>query len=92
MLPDPERKLHRILVNFPGPQNRHQMPGLKLLEIKTGRRKQEIIEGLQYLEDQGYILWPDKSTTEGIKVIVYDVVEKTQPKHKQSNTAYWTSY
>lgn len=89
MLPDPERKLHRILVNFPGPQNRHQMPGFKLLEIKTGRRKQEIIKGLKYLEDQGYIIWPDKSTTEGIVVLKFDC-DPAPKKSLSRNINYWT--
>jgi len=89
MLPDQERKLHRILVNFPAPQNRHRMPGFKLLEIKTGRRKQEIIQGLKYLEAEGYIIWPDKSTTEGIVVLKFD----SDPSPKKSlnrNINYWT--
>lgn len=92
MLPDLERKLHRILVNFPGPHNRHQMPDFKLLEIKTGRKRQEILKGLNSLEDSGLIVWPDKSTTQGIGVIHHDLDFAPKPKTHRNNTAYWTQY
>lgn len=89
MLPDLERKLHRILVNFPGPQNRHQMPGFKLLENKTGRRKQDIIKGLQFLEDTGFIVWSDKSTTDGIVVLKFDS-DPAPKKNMYRDIDYWS--
>gem|GEM_PF-5925469 len=47
------------------------------------------MRGLQYLEDEGYILWPEKSTTEGIQVIKCEVLENTLPP-LQNNALYWT--
>lgn len=89
MLPDHERKLHRILINYPAPQNRNRMPDFKLLEIKTGRRRKDILAGLQYLEDHGYIAWPDKTTTTGIIVLKHD--NDPMPKTRtRSSMDYWT--
>jgi len=90
MLPDPERKLLRILINYPSPVHASRMPDFKRLEIMTGRRRPDVMRGLEYLEAEGYIIWPDKSTTEGIQVIRTEVLEKSPPR--QNNADYWTKY
>lgn len=84
MLPDPERKLLRILINYPSPVHASRMPDFKRLETMTGRRRPDIIRGLEYLEAEGYIIWPDKFTTDGIQIIRTEVLEKSPPK--QDNT------
>ncbi|MEJ3720055.1 hypothetical protein WGM54_18895 [Paenibacillus polymyxa] len=48
MLPDIERKLLRMLYNFFAQQQR--MPTMQELEIKTGRRIEDIQAGLLSLE------------------------------------------
>ncbi|KKO51947.1 hypothetical protein XI25_20895 [Paenibacillus sp. DMB20] len=90
MLPDRERKLLRILINYPSPIHSARAPDFKLLETMTGRRKSEIQGSLEYLEQHGYIEWPDKGTTEGIEIIKNEVLEKSPPK--RNNIKYWTEY
>ncbi|WP_339271461.1 hypothetical protein NYE54_08250 [Paenibacillus sp. FSL K6-1330] len=88
MLPDPERKLLRILINYPSPLHKSRMPYFKRLEMMTGRGRHDLIRGLQYLEDQGFIAWPDKTTTAGIIVLNYD--NDPAPVKKRSSVDYWT--
>lgn len=88
MLPDFERKLLRILINYPSPVHKSRMPDLRRLEWMTGRQRQNIFNGLQYLELQGFIVWPDKSTTEGIQIIRTEELEKSP--FKKRNIDYWT--
>ncbi|MDU0330992.1 hypothetical protein RW092_12430, partial [Paenibacillus sp. 3LSP] len=57
LLSDLERKLLRILYNYS--TQRHHMPTMVELEIKTGRSKQDIYAGLRVLVEQRYIFWPD---------------------------------
>lgn len=90
MLPDPERKLLRILINYPSPLHKSRMPDFKRLETMTGRRRPDLLRGLQYLEDQGFIVWPDKSVTDGIQIIKTEELEKS-PQRK-GNIDYWTKY
>ncbi|PAK51405.1 hypothetical protein CHH75_14505 [Paenibacillus sp. 7541] len=90
MLPDRERKLLRILINYPSPLHQTRMPNWDRLETMTGRSQQEIRASLNYLEEHGYIIWPDKSTTKEIQIIKIDVLKKSRPKQK--NTEYWTRY
>ncbi|MGG3307437.1 hypothetical protein ABER23_08415 [Paenibacillus lautus] len=90
MLPDRERKLLRILINYPSPVHKSRMPDFKRLEMMTGRKRPDLIRGLQYLEDQGFIVWPEKSTTEGIQIIQTEVLEKSTSR--KSNIDYWTKY
>lgn len=89
MLPDPERKLLRILINYPSPIHKSRMPDFKRLETMTGRGRPDLLSGLQYLEDNGFIAWPDKSTTEGIQIIRTEELVKSPPP---SNIDYWTKY
>lgn len=89
MLPDSERKLLRILINYPSPIHKSRMPDFKRLEVMTGRRRPDLLSGLQYLEDNGFIVWPDKSTTDGIQIIKTEVLEKAPPPR---NIDYWTKY
>ncbi|MGG3505080.1 hypothetical protein ABES58_06300 [Paenibacillus lautus] len=42
------------------------------------------------MEDQGFIVWPEKSTTEGIQIIQTEVLEKSTSR--KSNIDYWTKY
>lgn len=90
MLPDFERKLLRILINYPSPIHRVRVPDFKLLQKMTGRSKPDISNGLKYLEDNGYILWPDKSVTEGIEVIRYDNDPAAPKKRVGGNIDYWS--
>ncbi|AYB47115.1 hypothetical protein D5F53_29145 [Paenibacillus lautus] len=89
MLPDSERKLHRILLNYPS-HKQGRMPEFRLLEAKTGRGRKDILLGLQYLEDHHYISWPDKTTTKGIIVLKDDT--DPSPTKKNNNLDYWTMY
>lgn len=90
MLPDLERKLLRILINYPSPVHANRMPDFKRLEIMTGRKRSDILSGLQYLEDHGYITWPGKTTTTGIIVLKHD--NDPAPKTKtRSSMDYWTN-
>ncbi|MCV9947773.1 hypothetical protein [Paenibacillus sp. BT-177] len=67
MLQDIERKLLRILYNFSAQQRR--MPKMQELEIKTGRRTEDIRAGLLVLEKDNYILWDDKSSLRDIVIL-----------------------
>lgn len=67
MLSDIERKLLRILYNFFAQQRR--MPTMQELEIKTGRRTEDIRAGLLALEKDNYILWDDKSSLRDIVIL-----------------------
>ncbi|GAB6931564.1 hypothetical protein JCM10914A_55610 [Paenibacillus sp. JCM 10914] len=88
MLPDKERKLHRILLNYPS-HRKGRMPIFKLLEAKTGRTRSDIMRSLQYLEDHDYITWPDKTTTQGIIVLRDDA----DPRPVQPGLHnHWTDY
>ncbi|MBX4145986.1 hypothetical protein [Paenibacillus lautus] len=89
MLPDPERKLLRILINYPSPVHKSRMPDFRRLEMMTGRRRPDLLIGLHYLEDHGFIVWPDKSVTDGIQIIKTEELEKSSPKR---NIDYWTKY
>jgi len=91
MLPDRERKLLRILINYPSPVHKSRMPDYRRLEMMTGRSYQDLLKGLRYLEDHGYIIWPNKSTTENIQIIKAEVMEQSPPS-KQRNMDYWTKY
>lgn len=72
MLHDSERKLLRILINYPSPVHASRTPDFRRLEMMTGRRRPDIMRGLEYLVAEGYIIWPDKSTTERISIIKKD--------------------
>ncbi|SMF89027.1 hypothetical protein SAMN05661091_4492 [Paenibacillus uliginis N3/975] len=90
MLPDLERKLLRILVNYPA--HRRIMPTMKLIEQMTGRSVQDITQGLKTLEGKGYLLWQDENTTQSI-VVMKDSEDVPQlPRDKGSNIDYWTFY
>ncbi|MFE0554781.1 hypothetical protein ACFW1P_02440 [Paenibacillus sp. NPDC058910] len=89
MLPDPERRLLRILINYPSPVHKSRMPDFRRLERMTGRRRPDLLTGLQYLEDRGFIVWPDKSVTDGIQIIKTEELEKSPPPR---NIDYWTKY
>lgn len=67
MLPDIERKLLRILFNFF--RQKRRMPTMNELEVKTGRRVEDIRTGLLALEQDNYITWEDKSDTRHIVII-----------------------
>ncbi|KAF6569119.1 hypothetical protein G9G53_22795 [Paenibacillus sp. EKM206P] len=67
MLPDIERKLLRILYNYSA--GRRRLPTMKELEIKTGRRTEDIKAGLLALEKDNYILWENKLDTRHIVII-----------------------
>lgn len=67
MLPDLERKLLRILYNFSS--KRRRMPEMGELERMTGRASNDVIRGLNVLEKEQYISWPDKSHLQSIVVL-----------------------
>ncbi|WIV18199.1 hypothetical protein QPK24_17585 [Paenibacillus polygoni] len=67
MLPDFERKLLRILVNFSGQRGR--MPEVAELEVKTGKSWSQIRKALAELEQKQFIVWKDKSSARGILII-----------------------
>lgn len=95
MLEDLERKLLRILFNFA--TQRHRMPTIEELGIKTGRSKQEIFSGLRGLVEQRYIFWPDNPKLDTI--VILEAWERDQPLRRankttpaSSNIDYWTKY
>ncbi|QCT03793.1 hypothetical protein E6C60_3082 [Paenibacillus algicola] len=91
MLPDLERKLLRILVNYS--MHRRTMPPVKLIEYLTGRAKAEITQGLESLENREFITWADKGTTQGIKILREEEDEEPQlPAQDSNNLDYWTYY
>lgn len=92
MLPDLERKLHRILINY-SMHRQGLTPNIKLLEHMIGRTKEDIMQALQSLEGKGYIHWRIKPDTATIAVIKAE--EDSSPslaiKH-DSGSDYWTFY
>ncbi|MBO2945774.1 hypothetical protein JJQ72_17485 [Paenibacillus sp. F411] len=91
MLPDLERKLLRILINYS--MHRRTMPSVKQMELLTGRSKVDITQGLNDLESKAYIAWPDRKTTSGIQILHDEEDEQLQvPTQDSSNLDYWTYY
>lgn len=95
MLLDIERKLLRILYNYS--TQRHRMPTIDELEIKTGRSRQDIYAGLLGLVEQQYIFWPDNPKLDTI--VILEAWERDQPIQRPkiktttgSNIDYWTKY
>lgn len=93
MLNDMERKLLRILYNFS--TQRHRMPTIRELEIKTGRSKQDIYAGLRVLVEQRYIFWPDNPRLDTIVILeAWERETTAKPKLQKSsgNIDYWIKY
>lgn len=93
MLSDLERKLLRIMFNFS--TQRHRMPTLVELEIKTGRNQHDIFEGLRGLVEQRYIFWPDNPRLDTIVILEGWEREQTMrpaDRTTSSNADYWTKY
>ncbi|KAF6614364.1 hypothetical protein HFE03_03285 [Paenibacillus sp. EKM102P] len=90
MLSDIERKLLRILYNFFAQQRR--MPTMQELEIKTGRRTEDIRAGLLALEKDNYILWDDKSSLRDIVIIEGWERGQIRPMSPGDATRYFTEY
>lgn len=95
MLSDLERKLLRILFNFAS--QRHRMPTISELEIKTGKSKQDIFAGLRGLVEKEYIFWPDNPRLDTI--VILEAWDREQPLRRanriapaSSNIDYWTKY
>lgn len=95
MLSDMERKLLRILYNFA--TQRHRMPTIDELEVKTGRSKHDIFAGLRGLVEQSYIFWPDNPRLDTI--VILEAWERDQPLKSPkittttgSNIDYWEKY
>lgn len=95
MLTNLERKLLRIMYNFV--TQRHRMPVIEELEIKTGRSKQDIFSGLRGLVEQRYIFWPDNPRLDTI--VILEAWERDQPLKRPnittttgSNIDYWEKY
>ncbi|MFB5762365.1 hypothetical protein [Paenibacillus medicaginis] len=103
MLPDFERKLLRILYNFFAQHRR--MPTAAELSVRTGRQPRDITPGLLHLEQERYIQWDDRSSTQ--HVVILEAWER--PELRQSHpaqmergsrrtavvedgTRYWTEY
>ncbi|MFT9367043.1 hypothetical protein [Paenibacillus polymyxa] len=90
MLPDIERKLLRILYNYSA--GRRRLPTMKELEIKTGRRTEDIKAGLLALEQDNYIVWENKSDTRHIVIIEgWDRDQKIVTPPGSANR-YYTEY
>lgn len=101
MLPDFERKLLRIMYNFFAQHRR--MPTSGEWTNKTGKRAQDITEGLLYLEREHYISWENKASVQGIVMLEawertatksqsYGSRSDTTPASVKDGTEYWTSY
>lgn len=93
MLNDLERKLLRVLYNFS--TQRHRMPTIRELEIKTGRSKQDIYAGLRVLVEQRYIFWPDNPRLDTIVILeAWERETTAKPKLQKSsgNIDYWIKY
>ncbi|MNW33487.1 hypothetical protein D3C74_104490 [compost metagenome] len=93
MLPDIERKLLRILYNYSA--GRRRLPTMKELEIKTGRRTEDIKAGLLALEKDNYILWENKLDTRHIVIIEgwdRDPKIATPPTPPGAANRYFTEY
>ncbi|MNW55622.1 hypothetical protein D3C74_333010 [compost metagenome] len=96
MLSDLERKLLRIMFNYVS--QRHRMPTIGEIEIKTGRTRSDIYEGLHGLVKQNYIHWPDEPRLD--TVVILEGWERDQPilpktratTSTGSNIDYWTKY
>jgi len=87
MLPDLERKLLRILINYPA--HRSRVPTLRLLKYLTGRKPNEIMEGIASLEEQGYIMFKNKRELQSLIVLK----EEAQPFQRVERAAdYWTTH
>lgn len=93
MLPDYERKVHRILYNYISQRGR--TPTIRELEIKTGQSANRIKEALLLLETEEFILWEDKSTLENIILLKEWEDESNRPRTYTSphgTIDYWTEY
>ncbi|MBY7740312.1 LexA family transcriptional regulator [Paenibacillus polymyxa] len=90
MLSDIERKLLRILYNFFAQQRR--MPTMNELEVKTGRRSEDIRAGLLALEKDNYILWDDKSCLRDIVILEGWERGQTRPLSPGDANRYFTEY
>ncbi|AJE54183.1 hypothetical protein [Paenibacillus polymyxa] len=90
MLSDIERKLLRILYNFFAQQRR--MPTMQELEIKTGRRTEDIRAGLLVLEKDNYILWDDKSSLRDIVILEGWERGQVRPLSAGDASRYFTEY
>jgi predicted transcriptional regulator len=66
MLPDPERKLLRIIGNFTA--IRRRTPMIHELTIKTGRNEKRVWDSLATLAKEGFIEW-DRNDPETILII-----------------------
>ncbi|WP_309304381.1 MULTISPECIES: hypothetical protein [Brevibacillus] len=62
MLSDIERKVLRIIGNYSA--GRHRFPTIDELCIKTGRSRKGIIEVLEVLHKETYIVWTKKNPDE----------------------------
>ncbi|MEC0370132.1 hypothetical protein [Paenibacillus chibensis] len=100
MLADMDRKILRILFNYLS--GRRRLPTIHELEIKTGKRKEDIHRSLRELEKQQYIDWKDKANLQSIVIIEKWEREEpaiaearkqpNQPVVKEGNADYWTMY
>ncbi|AZK46709.1 hypothetical protein [Paenibacillus lentus] len=94
MFPDLERKLLRIIHNYWS--QRHRMPTMTELERTTGRYEPDIVAGLQQLEIEEYLHWPDKSTLFSLKLLhAPQFEERAVSKARRgmrSDIEYWTNY
>lgn len=88
MLPDLERKLLRILVNYN--LNRRYLPTMPLLEQMSGRTSSEIIKGLKSLEKQEFIVWKGCPDTTSIRILKEweDIPQQTRITEVAAD--YWT--
>lgn len=89
MLTDHERKLLRIL--SVSTQMYKRTPSIDVLETKTGYRRGDIMTAIAGLEQQGYIVWPERRI-EDIAVIEGFERQPARPVTKPNNLDYWTRY
>ena len=73
------------------------MPTANELEIKTGKTKQELFDGLRRLVEKEYIFWPDNPKLDTI--VILEAWDRDQPLRRanrsapaSSNIDYWTKY
>lgn len=92
MLSDFERKLLRIVFNFSS--QRHRMPSMMELERVTGKPAATILQGMDGLVKQEYILWPNRPHLDTIVILeAWEREGAVIPKPRQSrSTEYWTQY
>ncbi|MGN7358666.1 hypothetical protein ACTHPF_12390 [Paenibacillus sp. SAF-054] len=100
MLADIERKILRILFNYLS--GRRRLPTIHELEIKTGKRKEVILQSLRELERLQYIEWQNKADMQSIVIIekwerkepaqAIEQKKRSQPVIREGNTDYWTQY